>query len=475
MYYLLYLVLLAGTVYTMQRHGFGRTFAWCLLPAVLLVNFSKSVTMPLLPNLTSVSIVFYGVMIGLIFRWRELGRLRWNAIDTCMTLILVPIFVTTFMNGALDPASPINAPTLLPGSLKLAQRYTMEFGVNWLFPYFMARMTLQDGAGRKAMLNVLCALSIFMALLTVVESSGLRPNITARTLYRFQLNTTSVGRPDSMVFKRFGLARAIATAGQQIDLGNVGVLVGTMILILIPATDSRWTSPLSVGGILGAGAMVVGSVSLTSWAGMVVAFGCYFLFTRPRLGRYFIVPILLAEFAFMLLQSYSMLNADLGERPEDGGAGDSKWIRVKIIQDAWPVASSAGLFGYGYGVDTRHIGIGSVDNSYLLFVLQVGWLGLLVWVLLLVVVIFKAAKAMSRVQTSTERLPLAAMTGGVLAITFSMYTVFFGFCYAILFGCVIGLLSSMSQMLAGQRAAAVSLHGGAMPHGFPVAMSGPMR
>ncbi|HEX8323973.1 MAG TPA: O-antigen ligase family protein [Tepidisphaeraceae bacterium] len=469
-YLLLYLVLFAWTVYTVARHGIGRAFALCLLPAVLLFNFAQAVQMPLLPNLKSLSIVMYGVCVGLILRPQELRKLRWNWIDTGMVLMLLPVFFTTLMNGG-QPLRPGLPPE--PASLKLAQRYAMEFGITWLFPYFMARLALQDADGRRIALKALCVLSIGIGLLAAVESSGLRPNGTARALYRLKLNTTTVGQESSMVFKRFGLARAIATAGQQIDLGNVGVLVGTMILVLIPATAASWTRPLHLGGILGAGAMVIGSVSMTSWVAMAVAFVCYFLFTRPGLGRYLVVPILLAQFAFMLAQSSSMLNADNPIDRPGTDVGDSRWIRVKIMQEAWPLVSTAGWLGHGYGADVSKVGIGSVDNSYLLFIIQIGWLGLALWVGLMLIVAVMGARAFGRVTTDSERLPLAAMLAGTLGITFAMYTVFFGFVYAILFACVLGMVSSMCQLLTRQRPAAVSLHGG-MPPAYGV-IAGGMR
>lgn len=472
MHLVLYLAIFSWTVYVVYRHGIGPAFGLCLLPAVVLVHFAKGVPMPLLPNLSSLSMVFYGTIAGCVLRPQPLN-VRWNLIDTAMCLILIPIFFTTWMNGG-QPVVIGGPPD--PPSLKLAQRYVTETAVTFLFPYFMARVALQQIDGRKWTLRAACAVAIFVGFLSAVESSGVRPNITARTLGLLQWNTTTNARPASMVFKRFGLARAIATAGQQIDLGNVGVLVGTIILILVPATGAKWTSPLVVGGILGSGAMVVGSVSMTSWAAMVIAVVGYALFTRPQIGKYFVLPVLLACFGFMVYQSYTMISAEyVGDNRPGDAVGDSKYIRYKIMQDAWPIAQDAGFFGYGSGANVSKIGVGSVDNSYLLFVIQTGWLSLVLWVFLFFTIALKGAGALGRVNTPSEQWPLAAMLAGFLGIVFAMYTVFFGFCYAVLFAAVIGMISSMCQMLAGQRQAAVSLHGGMMPHGFPVAMSGPMR
>ncbi|MGC4031247.1 MAG: hypothetical protein QM754_05805 [Tepidisphaeraceae bacterium] len=466
MHLIWYAFLFAWTVYTMQRHGIGRTFGLCLIPAVLLFNFAQSINMPLLPNITSLNVVLYGTLAGLVFRPGELRKIRWNFLDTCVVLLVIPVFITTFMNGA-QPSTPGGPPE--PATLKLAQRYAMEFACAYLFPYFMARIALQDADARRVTLKVLCSLSIFIGVLTAVESSGFRPNVTARTLYQLKLNTTTVGRPSSMVFTRFGMARAIATAGQQIDLGNVGVLVGTMILVLIPATGASWISPLSVGGILGAGAMVFGSVSMTSWFGMGVAFLCYGLFTQRGFGKYFVLPILVLLFGFMVVQTNRMVNEPpVGDRPGTD-VGDSTWIRTKIMQDAWPMATDAGAFGMGTGADVSKVGVGSVDNSFLLFMIQFGWVFVALWLLMLFVAAWKGTQLLSRASTTSERLPAAAMVAGVIAITASMYTVYYGFCYANLFTALIGMVAGMWQMMNAPRPAAVSLHGGVPPHGYAMA------
>ncbi|MGN6726277.1 MAG: hypothetical protein ACTHLZ_10190, partial [Tepidisphaeraceae bacterium] len=292
----------------------------------------------------------------------------------------------------------------------------------------------------------------------------LEPNKTARILHKLQWDETS----NVMVMYRFGLARAIATAGQPIDLGNTGLIVGAMILILVPATGTSWRSPMAIAGILGASAMVFFCVSFTAWFSMVLAFLFYFLLSRPGLGKYLVVPILLIEITGMVGISYKWLHTPISEeRPEDQLEA-SKWIRTRIIQDAWSKCIDSGWFGFGKSLDTSDIAVGSVDNSYLLFIMRTGWFSLGAFVVFMLVVAAKGAAALGRARTASERYPAAAAVAGCLAIFFAMYTVFFGFGYAILFCCLVGMLSTMSEMLAARAPAMTIGYAGAPTYGTPV-------
>jgi len=443
----LFAFLILGTFYTMYRHGFGRAFAWFYLPAILLVNYAKAMNLSGIPNLATPTAVGYGLLMGVFFRWHELRRIRWNLLDTMMVLLLIPQFLSVL--ATLDAWN--------------AYRETAEMAFRWLVPYFVARYALQEPEGRRATLRSLAVCAVIIGLCSAWEAR-LEPNKTARILHKLQWDETS----NVMVMYRFGLARAIATAGQPIDLGNTGLIVGAMILILVPATGTSWRSPMAIAGILGAGAMVFFCVSFTAWFSMVLAFLFYFLLSRPGLGKYLVVPILLIEITGMVGISYKWLHTPISEeRPEDQLEA-SKWIRTRIIQDAWSKCIDSGWFGFGKSLDTSDIAVGSVDNSYLLFIMRTGWFSLGAFVVFMLVVAAKGAAALGRAQTASERYPAAAAVAGCLAIFFAMYTVFFGFGYAILFCCLVGMLSTMSEMLAARAPAMTIGYAGAPTYGTPV-------
>ncbi|MDB5326648.1 MAG: hypothetical protein JWM57_2217 [Phycisphaerales bacterium] len=448
----LFLVLFIGAFQSMVRFGVGKTFAYWLLPAVMLFNFAKSLPMPGLPNITANNMVLYGVFCGLPFCWQELRKIRWNILDSASLLVLIPVAITT---------------TMSTGDLKLGQRETMETACRWIFPYFMARIAIQDADSRRSILRSVCVMTAVLGLLTAIECK-LKPNMTARFFEKLQWSTVA----NDGVLTRWGLARAMVTAGQPIDLGCLGVLAGTIILIMLPATGTSWKKPLPLAGILGCGAMVFGSVSNTAWGAMVIAFLGFYLLTRPNLGKLLALPVLLLMLGTMLYLSNGMLNEPYNQERPEGALASSRWIRVKIMQDAWPQASTAGWFGWGAALDTTAIGIGSVDNSYLLFVLQTGWFSLTVWVLMLLIMAIKGSVALARAGPISERAPVAAALSGLLAIVFAMYTVFFGFTYAVMFHIILGMLSTMTQMLARPRMAGVTMQGGMPPHGYAMMQSG---
>ena len=448
----LFLFLFVGAFQSMVRHGVGKTFAYWLLPALMLVFFAKSMSMPGIPNLTSTNMVLYGVACGLPFCWQELRKIRWNMLDSAALLVLIPVAITT---------------TLSTGDLKLGQRETMETACRWIFPYFMARIAIQDAEARRATLRVVCILTIIIGMVTAVECK-LKPNLASRVLERLQWNTVA----NDGVLTRWGLARAMATAGQPIDLGCMGALAGTIILILLPATGTSWKNPLPLCGILGAGAMSFGSVSNTAWGATAIAFIAFYLLTRPNLGKWVVLPVLLLMLGTMFYLSNSMLNEPYNQERPEGALASSRWIRVKIMQDAWPQASTAGWFGWGAQLDTTKIGIGSVDNSYLLFVLQTGWFSLTVWLVMLIVMAMKGSAALSRAGPMSERAPVAAALAGLLGIVFAMYTVFFGFTYAVMFHIVLGMLSSMCQLLQQARPAGLTRQGGVPPQGYAMMQGG---
>ena len=447
----LYAVLIGASMYLVATKGLARAFAWVYVPAILLVNFATSKQMPAIPNLATPTAVGYGCVLGLVLRPSELKKIRWIGLDTMMVLMVIPTFLST-----LSTVDAWNA-----------YRESMEVAFRWLLPYFFARISLQDADGRRQLLKALAICTVIIGMLAAWEAR-IEPNKTARILSKLQWDKTS----NVEVMYRFGLARAIATAGQPIDLGNCGVLAGTMILVLIPATGMKWNRPVPLIGILGAGAMVFCCVSFTAWIAMFIAFVLYFTFSRPTLGKWIILPTLACEMAGMLLLSYHWLHKVIpDQRPEDPIEA-SAWIRVRIIQDAWTQCLTSGWFGYAKTLDVTKIGVGSVDNSYLLFIMTTGWFSLAMWAVFMFVVVGTGAIAMKHARTASERLPLAAAIGGTMAVFFAMYTVFFGFAYSILICIVWGFIGTMYQMLVKPRPATAAVPGGYAPQGFPVMMGG---
>ena len=162
---------------------------------------------------------------------------------------------------------------------------------------------------------------------------------------------------------------------------------------------------------------------------------------------------------------------------------DSYQIRALIMQNAWETAASAGWFGYADTLKRSQINFSSVDNSYLLFVLRRGFGYLVLFLLIPVVLTLRAGKAFGRALLPQQRFPLAVAIAVVLGTMASMYTVWFGFVYAVLWMMTLALANSMMDVLiygpprqAQQPQALPRRRGGyvpsrAVPAGQPVAVA----
>ena len=142
------------------------------------------------------------------------------------------------------------------------------------------------------------------------------------------------------------------------------------------------------------------------------------------------------------------------EYTAEANLADSANVRQFIVQSAWPYASTAGFFGYGRTVGARDMGLESVDNGYLLFIVRNGWLYFAAFVLLLFALALFGGRAVFRVGAGRARMPVAAGVAGLLGIMLGMYTVWFGFVYARLFVILMGLTVSMCQEVMTRTAPA---------------------
>ncbi len=447
------LLIFCIATYWVAVHGIARTFAQVFIPALLFFFLTPQLNLPGVPDIWSFSAVGYPVLFMSFAKWDEVRRVKWNALDIMVTIMMIsPTISVITNNGAWEGIG-------LSG----------EIFFKWLMPYFMARIAFFDPEARRLMLKTLCICTIIIGCMAAFEAR-LKPYFFSRTMERLGIAKTFA---NEQVFPRFGLMRAQTTLGHPIDLGNCGVILGGMILTLVPIVKRKWNDPLILAGIMGAGAMVVGAVSFTGMVATLVAFSLMMLFSMPQIGKYFILPSIIGLMIAMAGFMYYMVNKEVSEdRPEDEVAA-SVWARDKVAQDSWAFAQESGLFGSGLKLDTQGMGTGrgSIDNSYMLFAMQFGWIYLIQWLILGLVIGYTGTRAMSAAQSPSERRPIAAAMGGIIAIFGAMFTVYYGFVYAIIIVCFFGCLSTMTQLLTnrGQNPLSASIpYASPMQRGFPV-------
>jgi hypothetical protein len=419
------LAIFAATVYVTAFYSIARAFVFVYVPALLILYLVPQQSLPGIPNLTTPSAVGYAVLMMAPFKWREVQRIRLNGLDLMVLLMFVPPVISVMLNN-----------TLWDGIGRSGEMF-----FRWIVPYFMGRIAFVDADARRALLPVLCTCAITLGFMTAVEAR-LRPYWFSRTMERLNLAKT----PNEQVFNRFGLMRAQTTLGHPIDLGVCGTIVGGMIILLTPIAGRRWNDKLPLAGVMGSGVMVAGAISFTGFMAMAAAFGLLAAFSRPRVGPRLVVPaVVMLGVGIASVMTYMLTTPISEERPADK-LEESAWIRFKIVQEGWKDVQAAGFLGGGQYLDVRDVGTGSIDNAYMLFIMQFGWLYLACWIALALVLAWVGGRTLAMANTWSERLPVAAVCALLLATMLAMYTVFYGFAYALLFLINVGFLGSMYQV-----------------------------
>ena len=424
----LFAVLIATTYVTMT-YGIARTFVFLFVPVLLFMSMVFKVKIPGLPDLNAESALGYGLIAGCLIafpsRWQELSKVRLNFLDWFILLMMIPPTISVFVNdSAWDAISK-----------------TGDLFFRWVLPYFAARVAFLDPTARRSLLPMICACAIALGLLAAIEAR-LLPYFVTRSME--QLNLARVA--NTQVFHRFGLMRAQTSLGHPIDLGNMGVILGGLIIVLTPIAGRTFREPLVVAGILASGTMVVGAVSFTGLTAMTAAFVFLFVFTRPNWGGKLVLPAIIGLICFISFVMNSMLTKSIPEERPTDELEASVWIRVRIIQEGWEKATNAGMFGEGQYLSTAGIGTGSIDNAYILFVLQYGWGYLAMWLVLALLIGWYGGRTLAMARLPSERIPIAAVCASLAATLLAMYTVYFGFVYAIFFLILVGILSTMNQL-----------------------------
>lgn len=426
---LLLFAILVATIYVTATRNIAHAFVYLFVPVMLFCSLFQPVRLPGLPNLVAETSLGYGIMIGCVLaftqRWHEITRIRLNVLDGFILLMMIPPTISAFVNdSAWDAISK-----------------TGQLFFQWVIPYFAARIAFTDPDARRALLPVVCVCAIILGVFAAIEAR-LLPYFITRSME--QLGLAKVA--NTQVFYRFGLMRAQTSLGHPIDLGNMGVILGGLIIVLTPIAGRSYKEPLITAGILAAGAMVVGAVSFTGLTAMAAAFVFLLLFTRPNWGPRLVLPSIIGLICVICLVMNSMLMKDIPEERPTDALEASVWIRVKIIQEGWEKAINAGVFGEGQYLSTVGIGTGSIDNAYILFVMQYGWGYLVMWVVLALMIGWMGGKTLAMAHLPKERIPIAGVCASLGATLLAMYTVYFGFVYAIFFLVLLGILSTMNQL-----------------------------
>ena len=420
--------IIVAAFFTTLYRNVAATFTYVLLPSLLMIFTVRPLEIEKLPDVSTLAAVGYGTFAALIIKGGEPLGIRLGVIDI---LVAILSLVNVVAAGAAEQ---------MWTSVSVFGEQFFEF----IVPYFMGRVVFADPFYRRRAAMVLTGLCIFIALVALFELR-FKPLVFSRHVLK-PLGLSTVAY--EMVLQRYNLFRAQATFAHPIDLGNGGALLVCLIVALATTSGSRVTTPWVMAGIAAASAMVVASLSFTSFVAVAGIVALFILARATRLTGLLLLPISVAVITGYAIFTVHLVNTPL-ERPDlsDEALQGSYYIRHFIIQQAWPFVETAGLFGHGRTFSVRHLGLKSLDNAYLLFIIRHGWLYLITFLMLLVAVTVTGGIAIMRIRDGHARAPMAIAVAGIVGTMLGMYTVFFGFVYARLFIILLGITVTMCHIV----------------------------
>ena len=417
---------------TTLTRGVAATFTAVLLPALIVFYQITPLAIEKLPDVNAVTAVSYGVLLAIVIK----GQLRLDFPLHPVDLIVFAMSLTAVLGSVVNEQVWTGVSTT--GFEVLEQ----------LTPYFMARAAFLDRAWRVRSAKVIAGLAVPLALFALVEMR-LFPNMFARTIMKpFGLTNADW----QLVLQRFGLFRAQVSFTHPIDLGNGGILLGCLLATLACSAGYLFYRGWVAVGLACCLIMSLCSMSFTSFVAVAAIIGLFSLMRLTKLGGWLLVPTFLAVAVGYTALTYSFVNTPLQDLKYDeiGQYEGSYHTRHLIVQNVWNYATERGggfgWLGHGRTVSNRDLGLESVDNAYLLFLLRQGWVYLFLLLLLGVTICLTASKRLARIDDPEARVPLAAGVAGIVGTMMGMYTVFFGFVYAKLFILLLGGVVTLSVM-----------------------------
>ncbi len=446
---LLGLIFLAALVATLTR-GPAVAFAVVYLPTLLLFNLVVPFSLSGLTDATADVAAVYGILLGLLPHLGErlpfkLILLDWVLIAMGASQIVTSITTAVFYTGVSTGSSVL---------------------VTMLVPYFLARAMIASPEARRLALEAVIAVAVFLGIIALIEAR-LWPYFFSRLM----IATGLAGPSGDFVYHRYGFMRARATFVHPIDFGNVAVELIGMTLFLAATTASgtrRFGVKLAVGALA---ACVLASISFTAFVGLAALLAVFLLIRHsPLVRRHLGAVAILGILGGVAMTTYLLgvdVNFDRG-----AGIGESSLMnRAMIVQRGLQVGLDAGPFGRGANITRDELQLESVDNSYLLALIRNGWVYLALMLAIPVVIGAGASRALCSPRGRAAPFPLAILVASVFGTMAGMYTVWFGFTYAILFMVLLGLTNGTIQLyLAGAAAPArsrVPATSRATPFGHP--------
>jgi len=331
----------------------------------------------------------------------------------------------------------------------------IDIGLQWLLPYVVGRLAWRSYGDAPTLLGPMAAACVVLSVWAAAES-----------ILRFNPLGTLLGHAGSlqgMGDLRWGLRRAEGPLTHPIFFGLQLVLM--LPFALAAARRSRlgegpewwrYVPWITAGGVLF-------TMSRGPQLGVAVVLLTMIVLVQPHRRAIVLVPVFAAavfvasagSWMVDFLHSWSGEEARMtvlirGE-PYAYTGTTHRLLQLRVYEEA---VAHAGWFGYGsiglragetkipYVEDHLRQMFNSIDNHYLQFVLQSGFVGLSLFVLLCLIGIGYAARATFDSANPTAWLS-AATAGGLLALTLLMASVWLASDFRMVLLVVVGLAGGM--------------------------------
>jgi hypothetical protein len=407
--------------------GPGWAFALVYLPSLILFNQVPEIRIPHAPVAAQFG-PLYAILIALPFGKEKL-RLKWCTIDTIVVLLLISAIITAWTTEEFETGVNMFRTEIL----------------RWIGPYFLARLLFRSIKTRRLALYAMIGLIGILFVPAVIEFR-LQPYFYLHVLK----NAGLIAHVPEMAYSRAGFFRVSGSVEHPIYFGNMCLVMLGMIAVLARTSGVSLKNPWVLMAMLAACACIGMSISFTPYVGLAAGSAFLFMLMAIKFSRKLLLPITLLIIGTIFTYTYHTAHTPLGEKPDDELAA-SLYIRRLIIIESWNKSLHAGPFGWGRTLfednTDEDFELASVDNSYMQFTMTRGWVYTSLWISIAVFFSLRMTLAFMRVNHRSQVFPLAVSTATVLALMVSMYTVWAGALYTVVWAMMLGLANTLADMV----------------------------
>jgi hypothetical protein len=402
--------------------GVGWAYVCVYLPSLIMLNQLPEIAIPHAP-LAAQFAPLYAILIVIPFRGESM-RFKICSIDIIIFLLLISASITAWSTEIFE--SGFN--TLRTDFLGMT------------FPYLLARICFKDWKIRRG------ALYMMIGLLAVISVCALIEFRLYPYFYLHILQNMGMGNKiQAMAYERYGFHRVAGPVEHPIYFGNMCVVFLGMVAVFARTSGTSLKNPWVALALFAAFGCVITSISFTPYIGTIAGTGFLLTLVYIPAARRILLPLTLLVVIGLAGFTYRVATQPLGDKP-DGELPGSLWTRKMIIVESFKKAQTAGPFGLGirpdFG-DDEDFDLKSVDNSYMQFALTRGWVYTSLWVSISIFFSWRMTKAFLAVNHPSQVFPLAASTATVLGLMVSMYTVWAGALYAVVWVIMLGLSNTL--------------------------------